>query len=555
MKIKMDLEKGNVKLIIYNLLTDCLFIISITTMTFLLLHIESVNQRIISVSLSFILTCIITFKFKIRKKIFQNFNIKYSIVAILFALATSLSFAQIFYSYHIVVEPMRTFFLNSPIPNSLIMFSLVLLSLYAIYSFYYYFFSIFLPNVILFFQNLEKEEKYHLIASTIILGIMIIIFYSYTSVFYLPKINGKVQAFDVIYSTDTGGHGILNDYIDITAIENDLRQPLFGVFSLPFSIIAYSLGNLFNSFGNTYFVLIAIIQIFLMNIISILLSRLLHLKKKEKTIFMLFYTITYPFILFAFNLEQYVFGMFWLFCFLYSYLQNNRSNKFCFIAATGSLITTGILFPFLTNGKKIKQWLIDFIATGFAFFSGVIIFGQTPIILNLFSSGIQHVSKYLIRDVSLFNVICQYSHFVKNCFLAPFQTITEEKLGHISFQLAPANSLSIIGIVLFILVVISFIVNRKDKFAKICMSWVAFSIIILIVLRYGTRENGLILYSLYFGWAFVSLLFLLLKKLLQTKTKCLIILSSILIIGLLIINIKGLFDLLQFGLQYYDHIL
>ncbi len=551
----MESQKTKKNLMVCNLFKNLLFIISVTTMTFLLIHIESVEQRIISVSLSFFVTCFLTFKFQIRKKIFQNFTIKYAIMALFLALATSLAFAQIFYTYHIVVEPMRTFFLNSPIPNNLIMFGLVLLSLYAIYSFYYYFISRFLPKAILFSKTLEKQEKYHLIITTIVLGLLILVIYSYTSVFYLPKINGEVQAFDVIYSTDTGGHGLLNDYIDITAIENDIRQPLFGVFSLPFAILAYAFGNLLNHFDNTYFILIAIIQVFLMNIISILLSRLLQLEKKEKTLFLLFYTITYPFLLFAFNLEQYVFGMFWLFCFLYSCWDHKKGDKFCFIAATGSLLTNGILFPFLTTGKKLKQWITDFVTTGFAFLSGLVISGQTPVLLNLFSSGITHVTKYMIRDVSFFHVICQYSHFVKNCFIAPFQTITEERLGHISFQLAPATSLSVIGTILFILVIVGFILNRKNKFAKLCFSWIVFSMILLIGMRYGTRENGLILYSFYFGWAFVSLLFLLLKKVLDKRPKLLLVIVTLLIVFLLISNLKGLQDLVQFGLQHYDHII
>ena len=77
---------------------------------------------------------------------------------------------------------------------------------------------------------------------------------------------------------------------------------------------------------------------------------------------------------------------------------------------------------------------------------------------------------------------------------------------------------------------------------------------LLVILGYGTRENGLILYSLYFNWAFVSLIFLLLKKLLQNKKKIFITISIILIVLLVIFNINGLIDLIQFGLQNFDHV-
>ena len=546
----MDLKICKIK----NIISNLYFIISVTIFTFLLIHIESIKQTIFSVFVSFTLTAFLTFKFKIREKIFENNNnVKIKYLSIFLAIASSFCIGNIFYAYHIVVEPTRSIFINSPIPDSLIMYVLICLSLYATYTFYYFLLNTLLPKAKEFFKNLEKNEKHYLIISTCIFSLAIIIIYSITNIFYAPRLNNEVQAFDVIFSSDTGAHGILNDYLDITAIENDIRQPLFGVFSFPFSIIAYMIGNLFNNFNNGYFILIAIIQVFLMNITSILLSRLLNLNKIKQTLFLMFYTVSYPFILFAFNLEQYVFGMFWLMCFLYSYIQNKEGSKFCFIVATGSLITNGILFPLLTSGKKIKKWFADFIQTLFAFLSGIIIFGQLPLILNIFSTGITHVSKYITKNTSFFNILCQYSNFVTNCFIAPFNTIVEERLGHPSFQLAPAETLSILGCIIFILVILGFILNRKDKFAKICFSWIIFSIVLLIVLGYGTRENGLILYSLYFNWVFVSLIFLLFKKLLGNKKKIFVTISVILIVLLLVCNIKGLIDLIQFGLQYFDH--
>ena len=548
----MELEKINKKIIICEILKNLLFIISTTIVTFLLSNTGTGKQRLFSIALSFIIACFATFKLKILPKIFKERNTQYSLLSIFFALSTSFFIARECYSFNTIIEPARTIFVTILKHHSLIMYTLIILSLYALYSFYYYFISRLLPKVISFFKSFEKCEKYYLIIATSILGICIIVIYSLTNVFYAATINGEVQTFDVIYSSDTGAHAVLNDYLNVNSVENDLRQPLFAVFSFPFAIVAYMIGNLFNTFGNGYFILIAIIQVFLMNICCIMLGRMLNLKHIEKTLFLIFYTVTYPFILFAFNLEQYVFGVFWLFCFIYSYVQNEKGNKFYFVASIGSLLTNCFFFPFLTTGKKIKQWLTDFITTGLAFISGIIVFGQFPIILNIFT-GAGHLSNYISGKIE-FNTFCQYSNFVKNCFIAPMQTITEERLGHISFQLAPATSLSIVGIILFILVIAGFILNRKDKFVKICMAWVTFSIILLIILGYGTRENGLILYSLYFSWAFVSLIFLLFKKLLQNRPKLFTVLFAILIVGLLIVNLYGLLDLVQFGLQNFDNI-
>lgn len=550
--MNQELSRRNKFLSLQNLCKKLLFAVSVASITLLLSNIGTGKQRLFSIILSFLIAIFVTFKFNILDKIFKEHNKLYTILSIFFTLPTGFFFGQLFYSYNIIVEPIKSIFIYIPIPDSLIMYGFIILSLFALYSIYYFIISRFLPKVKDFFTSLEKNEKNYLIISTCILGLAIVVIYSITNIFYAPKINGELQTFDVIYTTDTGAHGVLNDYLNINSVENDLRQVLFAVFSFPFAIVAYMIGNLFNNLGNGYFILIAIIQVFLMNIISILLSRMLNLKKIEQTLFLVFYSVTYPFILFAFNLEQYVFGMFWLMCFLYSYMQNKEGSKFCFIASVGSLTTNAIFFPLLTSGRKIKKWFTDFISTGLAFVACIIIFGQFPVILNILT-GAGHVSNY-ISGVINFNNFCQYSNFITNCFVAPFKTITEERLGHISFQLAPAEALSILGCVIFVLVILGFILNRKDKFAKVCFSWVLFSIVLLVILGYGTRENGLILYSLYFNWAFVSLIFLLLKKLLQNKKKIFITISIILIVLLVIFNINGLIDLIQFGLQNFDHV-
>ena len=162
----------------------------------------------------------------------------------------------------------------------------------------------------------------------------------------------------------------------------------------------------------------------------------------------------------------------------------------------------------------------------------------------------------MVKNTSFLNIICQYSNFVTNCFLAPFNTIILDHVdGYKTFQLAPIESLNILGIILFALAVVGFIINRKEKFAKICISWIAFSIILLVFLGYGTRENALVLYSLYFNWAFVSLIFLLFKKLLQNHKKVFITLSIIIILTMLVINGFGFLELVKFGLYNFDRII
>ena len=129
-----------------------LFIISVPTVTLLLSNTGSGKQRLLSVILSFIIAIFVTFKFNILDKIFKENNKIYSIISAIFAVITSLFFGQLFYSYNIVVEPVRSIFINI-LPDSLTMYSFIILSLYALYSFYYFFISRFLPKAKEFFKK------------------------------------------------------------------------------------------------------------------------------------------------------------------------------------------------------------------------------------------------------------------------------------------------------------------------------------------------------------------------------------------------------------------
>jgi len=87
--------------------------------------------------------------------------------------------------------------------------------------------------------------------------------------------------------------------------------------------------------------------------------------------------------------------------------------------------------------------------------------------------------------------------------------------------------------------------------SKVCLCWLLFSVILLLIIGYGTDENGLILYSLYFMWAFLSLMVLLINKLFK---KIPFIEYGIYInaIGyMLYCNIQTMIDIFNFGVKHY----
>jgi hypothetical protein len=103
------------------------------------------------------------------------------------------------------------------------------------------------------------------------------------------------------------------------------------------------------------------------------------------------------------------------------------------------------------------------------------------------------------------------------------------------------------------LAVISAIWNRDKKSSLLAAGWVGFSVIMLLGLGWGTKENGLILYALYFGWAFLVLLFQLVEKIENKLTiKFLIpVVTMVAVIALLVINIPAILEMVNFAITYY----
>lgn len=70
---------------------------------------------------------------------------------------------------------------------------------------------------------------------------------------------------------------------------------------------------------------------------------------------------------------------------------------------------------------------------------------------------------------------------------------------------------------------------------------------------WGIRENGLMLYSLYFSWAFLVLLFFLANKIgEQMRFKCFLPVASIVgCVVLVILNIPAVSEMIRFAVSYY----
>ncbi len=202
--------------------------------------------------------------------------------------------------------------------------------------------------------------------------------------------------------------------------------------------------------------------------------------------------------------------------------------------------------------KNFKGWIAGVINRGLGFVVLMLAFCRFDVIYNL-TAKISSLMGFSGRSVSFAERIFQYTAFIRNCFLAPDAGINVSDSGVASWQQLSSVSVSFFGIVILLLSTVGFYVNRNKTGSCIAAGWMVFSAGMLLILGWGTAENGLILYSLYFGWAFCVLIFQLMEAAgRKLKARALVPVCSIgAAAAMALYNIPAVMELVSFAVAYY----
>ena len=410
-----------------------------------------------------------------------------------------------------------------------------------------------LKNYLKKIEKLSKVEKGYLIITIIIASVVSFAVVNNSTAFG----STKNYDYDIIYTSDSSYLTKIDVWSNIGCLENDIRQPFFGVFSLPFAIIAHLVSDLvfFIPKSYSYEFTMIITQYILIALSIIFLTRILKVKEKNKKYLYSLLTLNYPVILFGLLLEQYAISLFYLILTIYMFKINKKDEiNNAYIAAVGTLSTSVVLFPLITKYDNFKNWFKKVFKCFKNTILVLILSGRLTLFFTL-HKRLNFLLGFTGTTVSFYDKLCQYLNFIETLFLSNKGIITYDKnitsgLIYYSYQMDKTSSLNIVGIIILLICLISYILNRKEYMAKISFGWVFFSVIVLLFIGWGTAENGLILYSLYFYWAFYVLYYLLFKKLIKNDKifNYIILISSILIF---IKSIPTLYDLINFAIKYY----
>lgn len=249
-----------------------------------------------------------------------------------------------------------------------------------------------------------------------------------------------------------------------------------------------------------YFIFLSMFQVILLLFTAILLKRIM---KNDK--FMYFYVLSFPTIFYSIIIEKFQLCVFLIVLFIYIRLQDKEERDLediSLISAVGAITTSAVLGIWSNREKGIKkfqQWLY----VALIFIGVSVVFGKWNILITVFD----YAKKF--GDLPLKNRIYGVTELFASCLFAPLFTIIKTTF----IWANRAEYINLLGAGLCILCIYSFIKNRKNKFCQICFSWICFSLFLFLVMNWYCYEAPL--FNLYFSWAILGLLFLLLQNILK----------------------------------------
>lgn len=427
-----------------------------------------------------------------------------------------------------------------------------IVSVPALFVYLYWFFGWFSERMRDVFRASDRVERWYLIIACALFAVVITLVYSKTNVFYAANASAASDwdKIDIVYSSDSSMLTGQNVFYNIAASENDIRQPLFGVFAAPFALAA-SLASRVVMKPGAYPAMIQMLQSAFLALSLVLIVRMTGASGAVKALALACGTLLYPTLLFLLNVEQYVFSVFWLILLVWMIVQGEEQGRdTAWVAASGSMVTSGI-FLFLLPGKgtfKEKARQAADAVVLFAVF--MILLGRVAMLLSS-AERVVFLIRFTGEKLSFLARAMQYSTFVSSCLIAPATEIARDTNGVMVFQQTAITQWSLFGILCFVAAFAGYLTNRKSRFAQICAGWAAFSLLLLCVVGWGTSENGLVLYTLYFGWAFVSLIVMLMTRVLEKWRTVQIGVLSAAALALLAVNAQSIAALIRFGLENY----
>jgi hypothetical protein len=532
-----------------------LFLLSATALAGLL----SVKGELVWVAASLPLVVLalifLIFRFRFLERVFSSFHLGRAALSLVLSAYAAEVYANLFLVHlnRFAAESAKPLFVDLVSRYGAAGSALAgLVAVLALFVYLYWFFGWFSARMQTMLRTTDAVERWFFLVALALCVVGIVVVYSQTSVFSNPNAaaDNVWKKVDILYTSDTSSLTEQNVFLNVAASENDIRQPLFGVFAAPFALGASLVSRLLH-LPAAYLPLLQILQAALLLVSLVLVVRMLGFSGGVKALSLVLLGVLFPTLLFLLNMEQYIFSVFWLILLVWLFVSGETEGRdVSWIAATGSILISGVSIVLVPNSKSWKE-RFKTVALAVLWFALIaLLFGRTAMVMTT-AANLQFLLQFAGNKLPFLARLMQYVHFAASCFVAPAAQVFHYDSGMAVYHQLEVTGWSVGGFVVLAAAVAGFLLNRTSVFARICAAWVACSFLLLCVLGWGTSENGLVLYTLYFGWAFVSLILLLIDRLFRKIRPLQYGLLGAGILALAYANAVGLTDIIRFGLQYY----
>lgn len=385
----------------------------------------------------------------------------------------------------------------------------------------------------------------------------VVLLYCKTTVFHMAGTSGT-DSYDVLFTSDSGLIYSQDCYLNANADENDLRQPYFALAALPFGAAAKLIALFLPMFAYGYAVGLQFVQIMAVFLSGYLLADVFGFEGRRKYIAIAAYTLCFSQVFFGLLIEQYAVGVFYLLLAVFFAKRRELLSVPLCALSVGGLLTNIVLAPFCVfckeKGEKAAAAYLKRAALGIFFL--VFFMTVSGQLLQLHPALVRYrLDRYaeFPPRLPLAGCVLQYTHFVSNLFLpAPAEAVAGEAYR---YHLLAIDGVRAEGVALFVLAIVCFFACLRERGAQICGYWILFSLVLFLGIGYGTGENGVILYSHYFAWAFIGLYLCALRKLCRVAgrggERAFVLVGWLFVAALAVSMAFAMRDIVEFGLQYY----
>lgn len=506
------------KMFIFNIL----FVISLVVNTIMLSNLNNgeyienyLPTTISSLFVSLIFGIYVAKKKFISNKLNNNNKIIYIFISIVFTILYMLKLFN-YLSIDIYNLTSLKYIFNYQLCRLL----LIILSSFSVVCIINYFVIVFAKFIANFIKKIDNSEKNFIIIASMISLIVITYVYCRTTVCW--------QGFDKVFSMDSMD---ISYYMYDVLWNSDIRHILFGVIASPIGVVDSLFVKVFAGI-DIYYVMLALFNSAMLIMIAIMLKRILKNKMA-----MYLYSLSYPFMLYSLFIEKYQICVFLIVLFIYSkYEKDKEIENFSLISSIGCMITTASIGLFAGSEKNIKKRIIEWIRYGLIFISVCFVCGKGGVLIT-----IPKQLNNLMGGIPIKNTLFQRFYGLSELF---YSSIFAPKIYNSDGIILWANAayyLNKLGLLIILVCIVSFVINRKENYSKFCGLWILTAFILFIFMNWYCFEAPL--FNIYFSWAIISLIIMAIEKIKNKTIKQFIYYTLITL--MVIINVNQMFVLIS----------